>query len=187
MRDVQEREQIKKDMIDIITKNPGIGSAVLARMVSEATGMKIPNASYILSDLAEHHKIIRLRTHERGITEDNKEVGYYSCWVEAPLHAKPEDFIPIKRPGKEKKIRDAAKAAKAARVARVVTSSSITPEAPRIKPENGELKSELKMKMKPGTFFFNLMMPNGSNAAFTLDEARRIYEQLYRLFGANGL
>jgi len=181
---MRKYQKERKRALDTISNVPGVTTAELATTLALQSGNTVQQMTSMLSDMATRHEFVRVRAKEH-------ERFTYKCYMTVPPGVDPELFKPRKAAHRKSKgngvVQEmAAKVAEGIQESlpfvreRVIARASTTEAL-------ADLFEPAHPAVKPGTFTVDLELPDGNKATFTLDEARRMYEQLYRLFGANGL
>lgn len=172
-----------QNILAMVKDNPGIGSKKLTSVLSKATSTSTANIDQLLRRMVNGKMVVRTVEHSAEVIKG--ENGKYRYWANVPAGYSPSDVQVVCPPQSEQSNKK--------RRAKVQVQ-----ELPKLTPEQRNAKLDpptvyrnvpefVAPKFKPGTFLIDLVVPDGSTIKLTVDEARRMYEQLYRLFGANGL
>jgi hypothetical protein len=167
--------QQEKDALDVISKNPGITTLSLSVLLADASGTTPQQMTGMLSAMAKKHSFVRVKAAENGKFT-------YKCYMTVPPGVDPKLFEP--RHVNKQKVHDLVDPKHyLERPKNGVTTQSMLQHSAGSAHEEGP-PPDLKFvpPLKPGTFTVDLELPNGRVAKFTINEARRMYEQLNHLF-----
>jgi len=167
--------QQEKDALDVISKNPGITTLSLSVLLADASGTTPQQMTGLLSAMAKKHSFVRVKAAENGKFT-------YKCYMTVPPGVDPKLFEPRHINKKAVNGEHAIREGSHVRVASMLQHSAGSAHE-----EGPPPGLKFVPPLKPGTFTVDLELPNGRVAKFTLEQARRMYEQLYGLFAAHGL
>jgi len=188
----------------------GIGQRLLVhRMQGQYGDLTYETVATAVGELAMRKELFRIRTHANA-----SELGFYTVWTKLPENVDPKDLVTISRLhatksyqprddsplchncghpwGEHSKGKSACpKVEKPATIQYKAKPEPFVPMSMRVSSQPSPIATLAPASVphpprKPGTMSINLETPIGP-IPFTLEEARRMYEQLYGLFGANGL
>jgi hypothetical protein len=174
MAQVSKFDQERKDAIEIIKNHPGITMIDLTKTLADATGHTVSQMRGVVSKLIENNKVAHVQAQQDGAFT-------YKLYTTLPPGVDPALFVRKGKKAKEeqkeqKELFKPMKPAPEPKPAPVVPASV----------ETGQFDKRYAdpaphPRMKPGAAFIYIETQQGPQA-FTLEEARRVYEHLHQFF-----